>query len=153
MVVDIGNINGVIKEVDMRQIKFRAWDKEEKCFYKRDCRAFEGVLDDMVIDFKGNLFKRNLNSSVLSGTWDNKGENRYILMQYTGLKDKNGKEIYEGDILHYDSDDDNEVVEWQHILCHECGNGFGMGWNLCETQESVIIGNIYENEGLLKNKP
>lgn len=54
----------------MRKIKFRAWDKQEK-------RLIDRFLPD----------------------WGNINQERYLLLQYTGLKDKNGKEIYEGDIL------------------------------------------------------
>lgn len=78
-------------------------------------------------------------------------------MQYTGLKDKNGKDIYDGDILK----DDHfiRVVKWGHS-CGSCCNvtvGFNaegdghtdyIDLNHCENIE--IIGNIYENPDLLK---
>lgn len=91
-----------------------------------------------------------------------------IIMQYTGLKDKNGKEIYEGDILFrqtYDPDGEQEI---RIIKYHPVG--FGEDWRLClinpQTKEPddnfyggvfwldqrEIIGNIYENPELLNDK-
>lgn len=75
--------------------------------------------------------------------------NNIILMQCTGLKDKNGKLIYEEDIVRNNLH--NNLVEW-----HKGGfwiNGFinGAKWNihLCHTSLEVI-GNIYENPELLR---
>jgi len=76
-----------------------------------------------------------------------------ILMQYTGLKDKNGVEIYEGDILKDHSEDDIvlTVVVWNNFNC-----GFYTDYSndpleayACEDYE--VIGNIHENPELLEN--
>ena len=61
----------------MREIKFRAWDKKGKAM-REDIQTFYGSFWDIIKD----------------ENWD--------IMQYTGLKDKNGKEIYEGDIVNID---------------------------------------------------
>ena len=72
----------------------------------------------------------------------------FIWMQFTRLKDKNGKEIYEGDILKNENHDeimatpeDKIIVEWSEL-------GFYKNFNLYNGSE--IIGNIYENPELIK---
>jgi len=116
----------------MRQIKFRAWDKENKKMHKVN-----------MIDFiEGEIFvePQPKNKSRL---WFEECKDS-ILMQYTGLKDKNGEEIYEGDIIKKEWDDEIEEVTWNE--------GYVEPFNFSyyeDPEGGEILGNIYENPELL----
>ncbi|WP_455043134.1 YopX family protein [Leptotrichia buccalis] len=127
----------------MREIKFRAYHKERKEIFEIASIDFEekkvalsnGVIKLLNVDFK-----------------------QFELSQYTGLKDKNGKEIYEGDIVLIKLD---ETSTWYKTVV-----GFKKGAfiaNLIDKEDYVyifhhgftdddfeIIGNVYENKNLLE---
>lgn len=119
----------------MREIKFRAWDEEEKKFWYF-------TLEDVL--------KRNMS---YKGSWDKKilkGEKQ----QYTNLRDKNGKEIYEGDILKVKFDDVpiNLYVKYdmgEYLLVKE-GEWEDSLYACMWFHKVEVIGNIYENKDLLK---
>lgn len=114
----------------MREIKFRAWDNGAKMYQ---------TMAPMINIHTGEI-------SNLPG--------RFILEQFTGLLDKNGKEIYEGDIVSQfigKSYYTGPAVVKYTITEYHCGyyiRGLELGIERCETCE--IIGNIHENPELLK---
>lgn len=129
----------------MREIKFRAWDKIAKKLYEIDGLWFE----EESVTFEGDGLGPQ-----------NKG--RYVLQQYTGLKDKNDVEIYEGDIVA--SIERPDI--WQALIYFEFGgyrikdpqnrvggqyNMYGLLYDIVgdEGNDYEIIGNIYENPELL----
>jgi len=123
----------------MRDIKFRAWDKEEKEMYlwEADKLAERSI-------FEADWEMPSLFDEILWGSHP-----EMILMQYTGLKDKNGKEIYEGDIVKDQAGDNWEVYFdlGQFLL----KNKILLDTPISLYQEPVVevIGNIYENPELI----
>ena len=122
----------------MRQIKFKLWNKEKKKMEHLQWLQFTKE------PLSGGVLKANTHED---NTW--LLPVHYILLQWTGLKDKNGREIYEGDIIkgkHICLDETFlNVVRWE-------GSGFALGEGLIKTRQLEVIGNIYENSELLKEK-
>lgn len=127
--------------------RYRAWIKTENCFadYIESIRFYineidlcwGGICESDCFDFKD-----------------------VILMQSTGLKDKNGKEIFEGDVVRQvrtQPTTENEtitgvvtMIEGTWLIMNDCKQLASKLWS--ETDENEIIGNIYENPELLEDK-
>jgi uncharacterized phage protein (TIGR01671 family) len=129
-----------------RQIKFRAWDKT---YSLMNYRVQVGNTDHADPNYTCNSILVDSGDFVTIG-WMNADENCIDLMQFTGLKDKNGKEIYEGDIVTHLHSADTCVVIFQKetamFLAQKIGDeklGFGI------EDVTSVIGNIYENADLL----
>lgn len=129
----------------MRDIKFRVWDKETK--HMHICG--EDVHDEISFENETNkAYYYNLQN----GCGSLREDSAYILMQYTGLKDKNRKEIYEGDIVksyYYIPNEDGtegeryiiKTIKYDEVRCK---------YNIDMFENLEIIGNMWDNPELLK---
>ena len=114
-----------------REIKFRAWNsktKEFECFELHNITVPDRLLC----------------------------QHDYPVQQFTGLKDKNGKEIYEGDVINFAYTHDNTFtgdVKWfddRGAFGVVTGNAFELLEGLLDYWEYVeVIGNIFENKDLI----
>lgn len=128
----------------MREYKFRAWDSWwDKMYYFDFAKNIEATPDD---ELKG-LWILHEEGSVYAI------QDKIKIMQYTGLKDKNGKEIYEGDlvqVLDYTSWEGLYKVIWdEENSMYMIEDAYGDREKLCEFEEYLVKGNIYENPELL----
>lgn len=138
-----------------RKIKFRAWDKRTRKMIETGFHVLgETTCFDLIYTYCMEHGKRKNEPGLLR-------MNSVVLMQFTGLHDKNGKEIYEGDILKViDPMGDtlpNWTTEWNKTGCYayEPPNGFdnfdvtSLGWAMDMEYTFEVIGNIYESKELL----
>lgn len=134
----------------MRKIKFRGWDEHNKKLF---------IVTEIKWDNFGNLLSAS--DALYSNGYYSPGFNySNILSQYTGFKDINNKEIYEGDIIEYERFLNNKSriskVEWacledMETIYHEkyCEYIVGKDTLVDVCTNCKIIGNIFENPELL----
>ena len=125
--------------------KFRAWDKR-----------FSEFVEDFFVSEDGKIYKKSTNTGYGIAI-SRETSDKVILMQSTGLKDKNGKEVFVGDIIKCTRGCLHEVyIEKEYggtyfggmpaVYLKDLREGYA--W----TEHEEIIGNIYENPELLEDK-
>lgn len=147
----------------MREIKFRTWDKRSKELIQ--IQGFKYVGEKHI-----QLFYLDTDGCSTTCTCE---KEFIVLMQYIGLKDKNGTEIYEGDIVRFD--EEISVVRYDEETARFVLEDYGIrgclmeyGWDegaggfgivdtngfddFNDISEIEIIGNIYENPELLEGR-
>lgn len=129
----------------MREIKFRAWDESRSTF-------IQGDMSNVMLGLSGMTFWQFANEIP------EPMPNKFPLQQYTGLKDKNGKEIFEGDILKLTT---TSPHVYSYVAWNEKTSAFAASFEVgsepyCEhlfgAELCEVIGNIYENKELLEAK-
>ena len=140
-----------------RPIKFRVWDKDKKKIVDVQCVSNWSV-DEGVDDY----YESPQQTQDHTGNW----HSRIVLMQFTGLLDRNGKEIFEGDILLNHFRNQKVEIYWRGCITDPNSvNGKhwidwgGWGFRAIKNNDELtyrthdneieIIGNIYENPELL----
>jgi len=146
----------------MREIKFRAWEKFEKDYAKEMGSNGEMHYGDA---WKENEELQEKRTVVIAGFYHDSGWdwNDFEIMQFTGLKDKNGKEIYEGDILkrlhhvtkeyepnYYILDVFEEGGFWARTKNYGTDHEYRVSGSIIKDGSFEIVGNVYENKELSK---
>ena len=127
----------------MREIKFRVWDNIAKKYIDGRYVSISGPgLPHVAKRIIKNCFRP---PHTRKNPW-------FIVEQFTGLRDKNGTEIYEGDIL---IDDTGEPIEYWVVKFSEgsfIGECAGVAEPLFELTQLEVVGNIHENSELVEEK-
>jgi uncharacterized phage protein (TIGR01671 family) len=136
----------------MREIEFRAWDKDREEW----CKGYSSS-PGMYLNGHDEVFELEAATSFVYGN----GKRNIEIMQFTGLQDKNGKKVYEGDILKVKFEGINPYRHEYEVMKVVWLQGIALGrfvvidkngesWSGLSNTEIEVIGNIYENPSLME---
>lgn len=138
----------------MNNLKFRAYIK-----------SIQKIADVLEIDFKNKTAILDLTTNKVypeTSYWWKEIKlafSQVVIMQSTGLKDKYGVEIFEGDILTDEGSFENDYWDYATIEFDKIDYTYYLHWkneemceNITECKKYVVAGNIYENKELLENE-
>lgn len=138
-----------------REIKFRAWDSLENRWYEPTFEGCRGKIEEIMLSPRGRLTMRTMTELIDESMFPN----RFELMQYTGLHDKNGRSIYEGDIVHaYDQEPDRDEPDYRGSeatgIVEFHGSMFMLDDDIVLDYPPIleVIGNIFENTEMLEEE-
>ena len=146
------NIEEIKNQINDRKIKFRAWiPNDVGIWFKEGGEHMRYDIKEIYFGWGNNKdlpIKIAFTKPRETCTGMHNGEEQsVVLMQYTGLKDKNGKEIYEGDIIN-DCGVKGVVVLFRGSFCYDSGKSYSSLHEL-DTCVMEVIGNIFENPELI----
>ena len=125
----------------MRELKLRAWYKPYKQMCQVESLRFDGNGVYRAVLIEESFYDRRLVEA-----------DEIVIEQFTGLKDKNGTKIYEGDIL---IDDTGEPIEYWVVKFSDggfIGECVGVAEPLFELTNLEVVGNIHEDSELVEEK-
>jgi len=129
----------------MRTLKFRVWGKIMKRWWCEDSQYLQ-------------MDGKKIHPAPWSTLSADLPDEHIVIQQYTGLKDTNGKDIYEGDIIQLEGSPISYSIEWdkyQWAINAHGALGYDPDWNLqpfnhCVYERAIVVGNIFETPELLE---
>ena len=152
----------------MREREYRIWDISANEWYKPDYMAYEGHVFELLITTHGELIARIVDGSITEiyhqSSFNDIGIGPYVVEDFTGLLDKNGKKIYENDIIRSNDFWPTTPEERFSVIGIVTFENGAFGYSLTyvipsisdsnitvrrDLSECEIIGNVHENHELL----
>jgi hypothetical protein len=132
----------------MRELKFKFWNKLARRFQPPSKYAIQG--DGLYVSYDYDMM-----------AWDDPSsfdDSILVPCQYTGLKDTNCKDIYEGDIIQLEGSPISYSIEWdkyQWAINAHGALGYDPDWNIqpfnhCVYERAIVVGNVFETPELLE---